>query len=129
MTTRQVTRWLVWGKRSERDSNRQRRWEIDADAWLETRISGAHYVYVLADPRSMEVRYVGVTRDPDARKFCHSGGGASTTKAWIREVIQSGHKPIMTLIDVADGERQGYKRERQWIRHFREAGANLLNVR
>lgn len=94
------------------------------------------YIYVLKDPRSMEVRYVGKTSYPTDRFYCHLGANSGNKKkdAWTLELRALGQEPLMEVIEYVDfqipskeGQETPGERERYWIKHFREAGSNLLN--
>lgn len=88
-------------------------------------------IYVLRDPRTGEVRYVGKTALSLAgRMSAHrrdARGGRQTHSAkWIRALLRAGIEPIAQVIEeVAEGWAE---RERFWIAHFRAQGARLTNL-
>ena len=88
------------------------------------------FIYVLIDPRSQAVRYVGWTINPDLRLRQHIWPTARdrTHKAnWIRQLRAIGLKPIMQVIDSGQGE--GWPDvERRHIAAYRAAGADLTNM-
>lgn len=97
-------------------------------------------VYVLSDPRTGAVRYVGVTgvRSPLDRLRSHIAealrGGTSARCDWIRSVLDDGLEPTITVVDRTEGDRREARpvvlqRETAWIEHFRRIGAALLNVK
>jgi putative transcriptional regulator len=86
-------------------------------------------VYVLRDPRTDAVHYVGITFKPQQRLHAHilDGRRARGAKgAWIRELLTIGVEPLIEVIEanVADSDHA----ERQWIAHYRGLGAPLTNV-
>lgn len=91
--------------------------------------SAAWFVYVLTDPRSGQVRYVGWTSKPSKRLAKHikhaKEGQESHRCRWIREVLASGHKPEIHFIDQGQGDWQ--EAEKKWIAHYKAQGANLTN--
>ena len=66
-------------------------------------------LYHLIDPRTGEVRYVGITHsDPRKRLNVHVSQARrrkeNTHKAnWIREVLNDGHRPLMRIIQEGSG--------------------------
>lgn len=89
------------------------------------------YIYVLSDPESGAVRYVGKTDSLRRRYGAHlsaAAKGAQTPSAeWIRDLLSRGLKPkfkVIETITVEDWE----ERETFWIAHFRALGDGLTNV-
>lgn len=87
-------------------------------------------IYVLVDPRTDAVRYVGWTVDPNKRLAAHlketETGGQSHKCRWIGQLIRLGLKPRMEVLEeVARGEARS--REIITARSLREAGARLTN--
>lgn len=90
-----------------------------------------HFVYVLIDPRTDEVRYVGCTIDVKRRIRGHleaaRTGHQIPNAAWIRELLKLSLKPRMEIVEVTDTD-SWEDRERYWIAHFEATGARLTNV-
>lgn len=88
------------------------------------------YIYVLKDPRTDEVRYVGWTVDVEHRYGCHLSPGPrdrNTYKArWVANLMSQNVKPTIEVIDSGVGEWQSV--ERYWILHYRMQGAQLTNT-
>jgi len=87
------------------------------------------YVYVLTDPRTGDVRYVGVTNNPKSRfsKHMHNAKVSSNHRAnWISSLVRDGLKPIMTIIDETNNENW-QQCEIAWIAYYRGLGCNLVN--
>jgi hypothetical protein len=88
------------------------------------------FLYVLIDPRTKEICYVGVTIDPKARLKNHlrnSSKDHSPKAEWIREILALGKEPRMQVFQTVP--RKFIDRaEEFWIAHFRERGCPLVNV-
>lgn len=85
------------------------------------------YIYILKDPESTEVRYVGLTRVPKKRlhNHCHR---ASTPhfRNWVSSLKGIGKLPVMEIVHTAN-ERNAGELESQWILAYQILGADLLN--
>jgi hypothetical protein len=94
--------------------------------------SAPSHVYVLLDPRSWEIRYVGQTRHPARRVRAHMRDSASTHKThWLGQLRKSGQAPVMRVIQTFDGSvGQGAVNtaESFWIQHLLERGEPLTNL-
>ena len=93
-------------------------------------------VYVLIDPRTSEIRYVGQTKDTlDGRLRSHVHGANALSQAyksfhavaWIRQLRRMGYRPRIELVAEYRDEDVD-EAERFWIAHFRERGCDLVNV-
>lgn len=87
-------------------------------------------IYVLKDPRTNEVRYVGCSRNTKARYFAHlnsNNSQSSLKRDWIAELRNLGLKPIMEVIDKAD-ETNYLIKQKQYITNYRKEGINLTNT-
>lgn len=88
------------------------------------------FIYILSDPATGEVRYVGKTTDPKWRFYGHiHGHGRSNQgkKEWISGLLAKGLKPVMEVIDESN-EKDWREAERYWISSLRFLGVNLLNI-
>jgi hypothetical protein len=88
-------------------------------------------VYVLIDPRDNDVRYVGITDNPDRRLEEHlSGRGGNIPKRiWIKELCQLGLAPTMQLLETGLSLSAAMERENSLIQHYLNAGKTLVNLR
>lgn len=86
------------------------------------------WIYVLKDPTSGEVRYVGKTENPRKRFINHRCGHSGRHCAnWIKSLRARGLVPTFEIIDAGMGH--GWPQaERAWIREYRERGARLTNI-
>lgn len=99
---------------------------------LSTRTDADHWVYGLADPRTNEIHYVGVTVNVKARFFSHIYEGKAvadgrvkrgsrlrytkTDKSlWIASVLNDGFVPALVLLEKTDG-RGALMCEAKWVR-------------
>jgi hypothetical protein len=89
------------------------------------------YVYVLKDPTTGDVRYVGWTADPEKRLRTHINSSRlhkpKTYKAcWIRSLLVRGLQPLMEVVESGFGDPA--PAEMRWIAAMRAAGAKLTNA-
>lgn len=87
-------------------------------------------IYVLVDPNTMEVRYVGKSTSPQVRYRRHildAVSGRSDHKArWIASLLSQGQRPELRIIELCPPARWA-TRERHWIAVFRNLGTTLTN--
>jgi hypothetical protein len=89
-------------------------------------------VYVLTDPRTEEVRYVGVTvRGLNRRLNEHVSrartGARSYRDSWIRQLLALGLRPDISRVGFA-WDDDWVEAEQRWVAHYRAAGARLTNL-
>lgn len=87
-------------------------------------------IYILTDQMN-NVRYVGKTVQPLQERLCahiyESRGSNKRHKSnWIRTLIKTGSKPLISLIEEVDGD--GCKEETKWITHYKSIGVDLTNA-
>ncbi len=88
------------------------------------------YIYLLLDPNTKAIRYVGKTKTLNKRYNGHLCEGRKFRRnthrtAWIRSLLNKGLKPVMQLLDWE--ENDGADAEIYWIKHFKDAGCDLVN--
>jgi hypothetical protein len=87
-------------------------------------------IYVMKDPDTGEVRYVGMTStDLLTRLIRHITGFGkrrSRVRDWILPLLPMGKCALMELIEEVD-EEVCDEREKYWIKFYREQGCSLLN--
>ena len=86
-------------------------------------------IYTLSDPRTQQVRYVGVTFRGRQRYNEHLSravtGGRTHRDCWIRSLIAAGVRPSYQVIEQGQGE--GWQdAERRWIASYRQ-NSDLVN--
>lgn len=86
-------------------------------------------IYILSDPLTSEVRYVGQSGDPYARLCQHLNDRTDSPKAiWIRYLRSRLLFPTMTIIEFCHWSVAN-EQEQLYIRMFSEQGCALLNVK
>lgn len=94
---------------------------------------GVDYVYALADSETEEVRYVGVTDNPERRLKEHCGGlyslGQTGVQHWIHSLWQQGRNVKMLILEEITYPSKGGReyREHLWIQAYFAEGAKLFN--
>lgn len=87
------------------------------------------FIYTLSDPRTHEVRYVGVTFRLRQRFTEHVSRAQEQTtyKAnWIKQLLREELRPILTVVDQGTGN--WVMAEQNWINYYRNLGARLTNL-
>jgi group I intron endonuclease len=87
------------------------------------------FIYVLIDPKSNQIKYVGKTTDIKRRlrrhiseRFLHD----SYKDRWIRKIVDSNVLPEIEIIDEVDKSNWGYW-EKFYISYFKSIGCLLTN--
>lgn len=87
-----------------------------------------NYIYVLKNPVTDDIRYVGKTTNPNTRLYNHIkmvNRGKTYCKSWIKSLLKQGLKPQMEIVEFNCLDSS--TRERYWINHFTKLGYNLCN--
>lgn len=89
------------------------------------------YIYTLSDETG--VKYVGQAKNPKDRLVHHKCDGSigrnkTPCGQWIKELMDNGKVPIMTIIEECD-TTNSYKREAYWRWYYRKQGCDLLNMK
>lgn len=89
---------------------------------------GMVYIYVLADPRTKEVRYIGKTDNPKERLsvHCRDFSRKDHKTNWLRQVNSLKMKPIMQVVEIVD-ESDWIWYEKWWIAYGKLIGWRLTN--
>lgn len=86
------------------------------------------FIYVLKDPDSGEVRYVGKTNNPKKRMSGHLSaqqGRNLPSIRWVRKLKNLNKFPVMEIIEETDDWENS---EKKWICHYRNVASDLLNI-
>lgn len=86
-------------------------------------------IYVLIDPRTNEIRYVGQTSGPlvkRLRRHIIDTSDESHRSHWIRKLKRQGYIPRIELIQVVPISHWT-EAEMYWIAHYRSIGCSLVN--
>lgn len=85
------------------------------------------FIYVLRDPITRDVRYVGYSRYPDFRYIQHLGDDSESHKSrWIRRLLAQGLKPHLQILEEVGTDWSD--RERYWIATFKFLEEPLTNL-
>jgi len=87
------------------------------------------FIYVLIDPLSNEIRYVGKSSVPQHRLKIHireSKHESTHKERWIKHLRALGLSPLMSIIEEVSLDAW-QEREHFWIEYYREHGAPLTN--
>jgi len=86
------------------------------------------YIYILRDPRTNEVRYVGKSDDPKRRLRRHKTEPGNTHRHnWISNLRSNGLNPIMEIVEEVD-KSEWKEKEEYWISYYKKRGCNLTNL-
>lgn len=90
---------------------------------------GVSWIYVLRDPRTLEVRYVGKTVNLEARfrVYENLGSHSKHLREWFLELQQANLKPLAVPVWVVAQGDDLNAAEAAWYAHFRKKGSRLLN--
>lgn len=89
------------------------------------------YIYLLKDPISKEVVYVGETSKPKQRYNQHVWGivgDSEEKKSWVKNLKAIGLKPLFEIIDTADSKRAAILKENDNIVALLKKGIKLFNT-
>src|SRR4051812_33629800 len=87
------------------------------------------HIYTISCPNTGDVVYVGKTIDVRHRFSSHLKSSKNTNSAvWIRNVIKTGRKPVMDVIDTVNESNYSFW-EQYYISLFKTWGFKLLNVK
>lgn len=84
-------------------------------------------VYVLVDPDTKEVFYVGETNNFERRKEQHLEGSDQLSGYKVKLLKAKNKTPIVKAIEHCHSDEAAMMAEISWIRHFISVGAPLLN--
>jgi len=90
-----------------------------------------YFVYVLIDPRTDEVAYIGITDDVHGRLLDHlrSSNDSSVKDKWVHRLRNMNLTPIMKVVEVVNARKAAEEREKYWIHYYLSQGVPLTNVR
>jgi hypothetical protein len=85
------------------------------------------YIYILQDPITLSVRYVGKSNNVKKRFYQHISNNKKTTyvNSWIKSLKIKSLKPIISIIDETEDDWE--QLEIYWISQFKTWGFELCN--
>jgi hypothetical protein len=92
--------------------------------------SGRTMIYALADPETLDVRYIGQTTSPGRRRWLHRSASNNRNPdrgvcRWISGLLSGGLAPVMMELEIVANGDDG---ETRWIAEYQSRGAKLLNM-
>ena len=93
-----------------------------------------YFVYALADPRTDQVAYVGITDNLYERFLQHisyrqnDGRGNTYKNMWISSLEDLKLIPSLKLLDTVETEEEAREREIYWIRYYNAQQVSLTNI-
>lgn len=92
--------------------------------------SGLGYIYILKDPNTDEIRYVGKTNNIKNRLKDHirkSKLSKTHKNNWIQSLLIKNQEPVIEIIEEITNKNWGI-REQYWIDFYRGEGVRLTNI-
>ena len=88
-----------------------------------------HIIYILTDPITKLIHYIGYTSNEKIRLNSHCRGidGTKEKRIWIRRLKKQGLKPIMEIIEKYNTAEELPEAETFWYGYFKLVGAELYN--
>ncbi len=87
-------------------------------------------VYSISDPRTGQIRYVGVTHDARRRFQAHlrtAGLETNHKSNWLAALAREGHLPVFEVLESGNGQEWAAA-EMRWIKVCRDLGHPLTNL-
>lgn len=86
-------------------------------------------VYILRDPRTNEIKYVGVTNGCTRHRLAqHIYDRCRTRRGrWVAELFALELRPIMEVVECVPTAQRD-EAEKRWIKRYRAQGIDLLNA-
>lgn len=86
------------------------------------------HIYILIDPRSDEIRYVGKSIRPEQRLQNHMNERSNCHRShWLQQLKSAGLTPRMEIVETVIGEWPWQESEKRWIAKLAAMGARLTN--
>lgn len=87
-------------------------------------------VYALGDPRTNEIRYIGIAHDVHKRYAQHlnSPHHNPAKNAWMKAIKNAGLVPSLIILEADVDENMLRTRENYWIQHYLDQGEPLTNA-
>lgn len=91
------------------------------------------YIYILIDPITNKIRYVGQSTTPKVRYRDHINYAKRNNDNyhvynWIRKLLNDNKKPILKIIETCENYSKANEYEKKWIKHYKDNGENLTNI-
>ena len=95
--------------------------------------STENIIYGLVDPRTADLRYIGLTKRSTRRRLLEHinmarRGSRFHLHVWIRTLLAVGLEPQVIIFDKIENREEACLAECSWIAKFRKSGARLTNI-
>lgn len=91
------------------------------------------YIYLLKDPITNKIRYIGKTKNLKTRLSSHISYAKNKKRKsrkvsdWILKLSKNNLKPIIEVIEISN-DKNWQKREIYWIKYYRNLNCDLCNL-
>lgn len=87
------------------------------------------YLYILIDPNTRQVRYIGQSSSPKRRLAHHYRDGRNAAKhQWFDELRERNQEPILKIVGECDDHNRIHEIEKWLVQHLLSNGTPLLNI-
>jgi hypothetical protein len=88
-------------------------------------------IYALIDPRTLQIRYIGQSVTPYARRTQHCASALKETgrkAAWLNELRKNALRPVVCVLETVPHGEDSEEAEVRWINWCTHEGMSLLNT-
>ena len=89
-----------------------------------------YFIYALTGPNTGTVAYIGITNNTERRFRQHllCDGTNMAKDAWVQGLLKRGVKPLLDILETVDTRTEAQKRERYWVKYYKEQQVYLRNI-
>jgi hypothetical protein len=92
-------------------------------------------IYALKDPDTLDIRYIGQTKEPNGRRHAHASSVRAKHKmnpdykAWMASLLERETKPVFVVLEEVDETQANATEDKYIFQCIREGNGNLTNRR
>jgi hypothetical protein len=92
-------------------------------------------IYALKDPDTLDIRYIGQTKEPNGRRHAHASSVRAKHKmnpdykAWMASLLEREAKPVFVVLEEVDESKADATEDKYIFQCIREGNVNLTNRR